>query len=68
MSFVSLGRKIIGICKKYLQPAAVNRDFVLGQLGQALAAVREVLEGGGVVREGGRSASQPTDQQEDQKP
>ena len=35
-----------------MQPAAVNRDFVLGQLGQALAAVREVVEGGGEVREG----------------
>ena len=34
-----------------MQPAAVNRDFVLGQLGQALAALREVMEGGGEVRE-----------------
>ena len=46
------GVKIISICKKYLQPAAVNRDFVLGQLGQALAAVREVVEGGGEARDG----------------
>ena len=30
----------------------MNRDFVLGQLGQALAAVREVVEGGGEAREG----------------
>ena len=29
----------------------MNRDFVLGQLGQALAAVREVVEGGGAARE-----------------
>ena len=30
----------------------MNRDFVLGQLGQALAALREVVEGGGKFREG----------------
>ena len=30
----------------------MNRDFVLGQLGQALATVREVVEGVGEAREG----------------